>query len=113
MAVGGQLEFVLAEAGGGKSGCQFDSAGPIVGVCFRVRAHAGIEQESSLRMLDDVAEQGVHPGAAGSGFRRRPDEVAEVDAPDGYVSHSVMVAGRTGPCWFGSGLAGSGLAQNY
>jgi hypothetical protein len=47
-------------------------------------------------MIDDVTQAWFYAGAAGPGFFGRPYEVAEINTPDGDISHCAILAGRAG-----------------
>ena len=73
-------------------------AGPVVGVDLWVRAHASVEQQHSLGVVDDVAETRLHPWMARAGLLRCPREVAEINTPHRDIRHAAILADlRPGP----------------
>ena len=80
-----------AELAGGGAGLA-----PVAGVDVGVRAHARVEQEHSLRVVDDVTEARFHSGTARPGLLRWPHEVAEINPPHRNVSHSAILADHPG-----------------
>lgn len=42
--------------------------------------HSGVEQQQPVRVIHQVPEAGLDPGAPGARFLRRPDEMPEIDA---------------------------------
>jgi hypothetical protein len=91
VAVGGDADVGDLRPDDGQRLRQFHPARPVVGIRLRVGAHAGVEQDRSAGMIDEVTETRVHPGTASPGLLRRPHEVAEIDAPDRDVSHHAMI----------------------
>jgi len=71
---------------------QSGPAGPVVGVDLGVGAHASVEQDHSLGVVDDVTQARFYPGTARPGLLRRPHEVAEVNAPHRNIGHSAILA---------------------
>jgi hypothetical protein len=97
MAVRGEPEVSDLRSDGRQRFAQPGSAGPVVGVDVWVGAHAGVEQEHSLGMVNDVTEAGFHSGTTGPGLTRRAHEVAEINASHRKASHAAILAAFPAP----------------
>src|SRR6266567_4692992 len=92
VAVRGKPDVRDLRPGGRQRLAQLDSAGPVAGVNRGMGAHAGVEQDHSSGVADDVAQARFHSGTARPGLLRWPHEVAEINAPHRDVSHSAILA---------------------
>ena len=78
------------------------AAGAVMRVNARVAAHAGVDQQESGGMVDEVTQAGLDLRRAGTGLRGRAHEVAEVDSADCQICHQMSVpASRATPGWPG------------
>ena len=72
---------------GGQCRSQRVTPRPVVSIDVGVAPHPGVEQQQAVRVIYQVAEAGLDPGAPGARLLRRPHEVTEVDAPHAGVRH--------------------------
>jgi hypothetical protein len=63
------------------------AAGPVVGVDVGIATHAGIEEQHPVGMVDEVPQTGLHSRQSVAGFGGRSDEVSEVHASYGRLTH--------------------------
>jgi hypothetical protein len=94
MGIGGEPQVSDRRSGGCQGFGQVHPAGPVVGVNLRMGAHSGVEQKPSCRVVDDIAQAGLHPGGTGTGLLRGPHEVPQIDTPDSDAGHGAIVSGR-------------------
>lgn len=90
VAVGHKPYVLETRADVGECGGQRPAVRPVVLVDLGVAAHAGVDEQQPIGVLDQVAQARLHTGRAGPGLLRGPNEEAVVQPPHrGIHRHSV------------------------
>ena len=87
VTVGHQADPVQPGAGRDERIVQRLAAGSVVRVDLGIATHAGIEEQHTLRMVDEVPETGLHSRHSVPGFCGRSDEIPIVHPSHGRTTH--------------------------
>src|SRR5205814_5505910 len=91
VAVHQEPHVVEMRAGPGQGGVDAAPARPVARIDLRMAAHAGIDQQQPVRVVDEVPETGFDAWRARAGLLGRPDEVPEVDPAYGEICHGTSL----------------------